>query len=87
MENPPPLKRRTFLNYLLGTTLGGTLSAIIYPVVQFLIPPALSEASQSNVIAGTANELRPGSGKIFKFGSQFRLINVGLILNELLREI
>lgn len=69
MENPP-LKRRTFLNYLLGTTLGGTLSAILYPVVQFLIPPAESEASQSNVVAGTVNELRQGSGKIFKFGSQ-----------------
>jgi Rieske Fe-S protein len=70
MENPAPIKRRTFLNYLLGTTLGGTLSAIIYPVVQFLIPPTVSEASQSSVIAGTANELRQGSGKIFKFGSQ-----------------
>jgi Rieske Fe-S protein len=70
MENPAPIKRRTFLNYLLGTTLGGTLSAIIYPIVQFLIPPTVAEASQSSVIAGTANELRQGSGKIFKFGSQ-----------------
>jgi len=63
-------KRRTFLNYLLGTTVGGTVSAIVYPIVQFLIPPAVSEASQYNVLAGTSNELRPGSGKIFKFGSQ-----------------
>jgi Rieske Fe-S protein len=71
MENlPPALKRRNFLNYLLGTTLGGTVLSIIYPVVQFLIPPAVSEAAQSNVIAASANELRQGSGKIFKFGSQ-----------------
>jgi len=39
-------------------------------VIQFLIPPVASEAAQSNVVAASANELRPGSGKIFKFGSQ-----------------
>jgi Rieske Fe-S protein len=70
MENVPQPKRRSFLNYLLGATLGGTVSAIVYPVIQFLIPPAVSEASQSNVVAGITNELKPGSGKIFKFGSQ-----------------
>jgi Rieske Fe-S protein len=59
-----------FLNYFLGTSLGATLSAIIYPVIQFLIPPSVSEAAQSNVVAGTSTELRPGTGKIFKFGSQ-----------------
>jgi len=64
------MKRRAALNYLLGGSFGATLSAIIYPIIQFLIPPVLSEAAQSNVVAGSANELRPGSGKIFKFGSQ-----------------
>lgn len=64
------LQRRSFLNYLLGTTLGGTVSAILYPIIQFLIPPAVSEASQSNVVAAAAGELRQGTGKIFKFGSQ-----------------
>jgi cytochrome b6-f complex iron-sulfur subunit len=64
------MKRRSFLNYFLGTTVGGTMTAILYPIVEFLIPPALSEAAQSNVVAGTAGELRFGSGKIFKFGSQ-----------------
>jgi Rieske Fe-S protein len=35
-----------------------------------LIPPALSESQQNNVIAGTANELKANSAKIFKFGSR-----------------
>jgi cytochrome b6-f complex iron-sulfur subunit len=76
MQNPPrlKLKRRTVLNYFLGTTLGGTLSAVLYPVLQFLVPPAVSEASQSNVVAGTSGDLRQGSGKIFKFGSQPALL-------------
>ena len=64
------MKRRSFLNYFLGGSLGATLSAIVYPVIQFLIPPVVSEAAQSNVVAASANELRPGEGKIFKFGSQ-----------------
>jgi cytochrome b6-f complex iron-sulfur subunit len=70
MENRPQLKRRTVLNYFLGTTLGGTLWATLYPVLQFLVPPAVSEASQSSVVAGTSSDLSHGSGKIFKFGSQ-----------------
>jgi len=67
---PPILRRRTVLNYFLGTTLGGTLCAILYPVLQFLIPPAVSEASESSVVAGTSGELKHGSAKIFRFGSQ-----------------
>jgi Rieske Fe-S protein len=72
MENAPrrKLTRRAVLNYFLGTTLGGTLWTVLYPVLQFLIPPAVSEASESNVVAGTSGDLKQGSGKIFKFGSQ-----------------
>ena len=63
------MNRRTVLNYFLGSSIGATISAIVYPVIQFLIPPVVSEAAQSNVVAATANELRPGTAKIFKFGS------------------
>jgi cytochrome b6-f complex iron-sulfur subunit len=62
--------RRSFVDLLLSTSLGATLVSILYPVVQFLIPPALSESQQNNVIAGTVKELKPNSGKIFKFGSR-----------------
>jgi len=63
------MNRRTVLNYFLGSSIGATISAIVYPVIQFLIPPVVSEAAQSNVVAATANELPPGTAKIFKFGS------------------
>ena len=63
------MNRRTVLNYFLDSSIGATLSAIVYPVIQFLIPPVVSEAAQSNVVAATANELPPGTAKIFKFGS------------------
>jgi cytochrome b6-f complex iron-sulfur subunit len=62
--------RRSFVDLLLSTSLGATVLSILYPLVQFLIPPTLSESEQNNVIAGTANELKLNSGKIFKFGSR-----------------
>jgi Rieske Fe-S protein len=62
--------RRSFIDVLLSSSLSATVLSIVYPVVQFLIPPALSESQQNNVIAGSAKELKPNSGKIFKFGSR-----------------
>jgi Rieske Fe-S protein len=62
--------RRSFIDFLLGTSLGATVLAIVYPVVEFLIPPAISESQQNNVIAASAKELQPNAGKIFKFGSR-----------------
>jgi cytochrome b6-f complex iron-sulfur subunit len=62
--------RRSFIDILLGSSLSATVLSIIYPVVEFLIPPAVSESQQNNVIAGSAKELKPNSGIVFKFGSQ-----------------
>jgi Rieske Fe-S protein len=64
------VSRRSFVDVLLGTSFGATFLSIMYPVLGFLIPPALSEAQQNTVTAGTATELKPNSAKIFKFGSQ-----------------
>jgi Rieske Fe-S protein len=63
-------KRRTFLNYLLGTSVGATLMAIFYPVIKFMTPPQVTEAAQNSVIAGKVSELAANSGKIFKFGNK-----------------
>jgi Rieske Fe-S protein len=62
--------RRSFIDLLLSTSLGATVLSIVYPVLQFLIPPALSESQQNNVIAGTADEFKPNTARIFKFGSR-----------------
>jgi len=62
--------RRRFLNYLLGTGFGATLIAIFYPVIRFITPPMIIEATQNSVTAGKINELAVNSGKIFKFGNK-----------------
>jgi Rieske Fe-S protein len=63
-------RRRQFLNYLLGTSTGATLVAIFYPIIKFVIPPQITEATQNSVVAGKVNELAVNSGKVFKFGNQ-----------------
>ncbi len=71
MENKPASpKRREFLDYLLGTSLGATLLAILYPVMKFMIPPAVTESAQNSVVAGSAKEIAANTGKIFKFGTK-----------------
>jgi cytochrome b6-f complex iron-sulfur subunit len=62
--------RRRFLNYLLGTGFGATLIAIFYPIIKFMTPPQLIEATQNSVTAGKVSELALNSGKIFKFGNK-----------------
>ncbi len=64
------LSRRSLIDYLFYSSIGATRLSILYPIVQFLIPPALSEAQQNNVLAGSVKELKTNSARIFKFGSR-----------------
>ncbi len=62
--------RRGFLKYLLGGSLSAFLFSIAYPVIKYLIPPKSSEPIVNSVIAGKVGELKPNSGKIFRFGDK-----------------
>lgn len=62
--------RRSFLNYLLGTSAGATLVAVFYPMIKFVIPPHIAESLQNSVIACKVSELLPNAGKIVKFGNK-----------------
>ena len=67
---PETSGRRSFLNYLLGTSIGATLAAVFYPIIKFVVPPQIIEAAQSSVVAGKVSELTVNTGKIFKFGTK-----------------
>jgi cytochrome b6-f complex iron-sulfur subunit len=62
--------RRTFLDSLLVVGFVSTAAAIAYPVSQYLIPPVSGEPEIESTVAMKANELKPNSGKIFKFGNR-----------------
>jgi len=70
MEQRKGISRRSFIDYLLGGGLLATLAALLYPVVQFILPPRVPQAEQTEVTAAKVGELAPNSGKIFKFGTK-----------------
>jgi Rieske Fe-S protein len=69
--SPSPLERRSFLNWFLGTSIGAFLASALYPIGRFLIPPKVEESSAASVTLDLkAAEIKPNTGRIFKFGRQ-----------------
>lgn len=64
--------RRKFVNWLLGTSGGALLAAMLYPVVRYLVPPDIPEATTNQVEAGPTNdpELIDSGFKIIRFGQE-----------------
>lgn len=67
----PNPTRRGFINWFLGTTFGALLASILYPVLRFVSPPRIPEATTNQVEAGPTNdpELIDKGFKIVRFGS------------------
>jgi len=63
--------RRRFLNWLLGTSGGAFLISVLYPVLRYVSPPQIPEASTSEVEVGAVNdpELVEKGFKIVRFGA------------------
>jgi len=66
-----PLRRRA-LNWLLGTSVGGLLASILYPVVRYMIPPEVAESTANEVEAGPVNspDFVSRGYMIVRFGSE-----------------
>jgi len=62
--------RRGFITWFLGTSMGALLATFLYPVVKFISPPVVPEASTNQVEAGAINdpELLERGFKIIRFG-------------------
>ena len=56
--------RRDFLNYVLGIGVVGWLSAILYPLYQYLKPPKAPEVDVSNIKLGNVADFQNNSSKI-----------------------
>ena len=65
-----PVKRRDFVNVLLGGSIIAWLGAVVYPIYNYLEPPQSEEVKVSNVKACKVNDLEKDSGKIVKFGNK-----------------
>jgi Rieske Fe-S protein len=71
LPNTRQPSRRRFIDWLLGTSFGALLAALVYPVTRFLIPPEAAESSSTSVtVPFTAQDIPANSGRIFKFGNR-----------------
>jgi Rieske Fe-S protein len=66
--------RRDLLTLLLGTWGAGVVGAVLYPVMRFLVPPSIPEATALTASAGKASDLAPNSGRVVPFGSEPALV-------------
>ncbi|MGD8321107.1 MAG: Rieske 2Fe-2S domain-containing protein [Gemmatimonadota bacterium] len=67
----PKMPRKRFLDWLLGTSLGGLVAAVLYPVTRYIVPPEVAESAVSNVVLPfKPTDVAPNSGRIFKFGNK-----------------
>lgn len=64
------VSRRRLLDAVLSGGILAFLGSVVYPVVRYLSPPKVHEAVATSVVAATVPELKPNSGKIFRFGSR-----------------
>jgi len=68
---PPGSTRRNFVNWLLRTTAGAFVVSVLYPVARYLIPPPAGESTAASVtVPIKADDVKPNTGQIFKFGSK-----------------
>src|SRR5208282_5265294 len=69
LSQPEPARRR-----MVGIFLGGgrlaSIASFIYPVLRYLVPPAVVDLGGDEVVAAKLGDLKPNSGMIFRFGSR-----------------
>ncbi len=69
LSQPEPTRRR-MIEVLLGGGLLASFASFLYPVLRYLIPPAVANLGGDEVVASKVPELKPNSAKIFRFGSR-----------------
>jgi Rieske Fe-S protein len=62
--------RRRVIEWFLGGGLLASLASFIYPVLRYLVPPPVADLGGDEVVAAKLMELKPNSGKIFRFGNR-----------------
>ncbi len=69
-RRPSSIGRRKFLDYLAGSGFAALAGAVLYPILQYLVPPKVKEVTTTSVVAAKAADLAPNSGRIFAFGGK-----------------
>jgi cytochrome b6-f complex iron-sulfur subunit len=68
--NAPDTRRRDILKYVLGGGLIAWLASVLYPLVEYLIPPRQNEIEVNSVKVGKLSGIEKDSGRIIRYGSK-----------------
>lgn len=78
METKEPARiqpvRRRLVEMLLGGGIFASIAAFVYPVLRYLVPPPVADLGGDEVVAAKIGDLKPNTGKIFRFGSRPALL-------------
>ena len=69
LSQPEPTRRR-MIEVFLGGGLLASFASFFYPVLRYLVPPAVADLGGDEIVAAKLTELKPNSAKIFRFGSR-----------------
>jgi cytochrome b6-f complex iron-sulfur subunit len=69
LSQPEPTRRRA-IEILLGSGLLASFASFLYPVLRYLVPPAVADLGGDEIVAAKVAELKANSAKIFRFGSR-----------------
>jgi Rieske Fe-S protein len=64
------MKRRNFINILLGGGIVVWLGSVLSSVIAYLLPPEAIGANPTSVKAASTGEIELGGSKIFQFGNK-----------------
>ncbi len=65
------MTRKRFIDWLLGTSAGGLLAAVLYPVIRYIVPPVIPETAVNSVVLKVKpSDVKANSGEIFRFGDK-----------------
>jgi Rieske Fe-S protein len=63
--------RRTFVNWLLGTSAAAYVAAVVYPIVRYIIPPEVAESATTSVtLPFPPDEVVVNSARPFQYGNK-----------------
>ena len=68
-----PLRRR-LVEMLLGGGFVASVVSAIYPVLRYLIPPAVADLGGDEIVAAKVGDLKPNGSKIVRFGTRPALL-------------
>lgn len=67
-------QRRRVVEMLLGGGLLASVASFLYPIMRYLVPPAVPDLGGDEVVAAKVGELKTNGSKIFRFGNRPALL-------------